>query len=204
MILIGYSGHSYVVNGILNSMGLSVTGYCDSLEKPYNPLSVKYYGSELSASGLEAISEVGFFISVGNNEFRRKIYTILASKNLHPVNAVHRLSLVDSSALISPNGVMIGGYVTINALAKIGFGVICNSDCIIEHECVIGDFAHIAPGAILCGNVHVGENSLIGAGAVVREGIHIGKNVVVGAGSVVVKDVGDNAKVIGNPARHIN
>ena len=204
MILIGYSGHSYVINGIINSMGLKVTGYCDSMQKDYNPLGIKYHGSEDSASGLEAISETGFFISVGNNGLRRKIYSKLASKNLLPGNAVHRLSLIDPSVSISSYGVMIGGYVTVNALAKIGSGAICNSDCIIEHECVLGDFSHIGPGAILCGNVHVGENSLIGAGAIVREGIHIGANVIVGAGSIVVKDVGNNSKVIGNPARQIN
>lgn len=33
--------------------------------------------------------------------------------------------------------------------------------------------------------------------------VHIGNNVIIGAGSVVVKDVPDNAVVVGNPARII-
>jgi acetyltransferase-like isoleucine patch superfamily enzyme len=87
-------------------------------------------------------------------------------------------------------------------LAKIGNGVICNTSSVVEHECFLGNFSHLAPGAILCGNVQVGENSFIGAGSVVRPGIRIGRNVIIGAGSVVVKDIPDFGKVAGNPARH--
>ena len=33
MILIGYSGHAFVVYGIFNAAGKNVTGYCDVTEK---------------------------------------------------------------------------------------------------------------------------------------------------------------------------
>jgi acetyltransferase-like isoleucine patch superfamily enzyme len=41
---------------------------------------------------------------------------------------------------------------------------------VIEHDNQIGDFAHVAPGAVLAGDVVVGEAALIGAGAVVLPG----------------------------------
>ena len=44
---------------------------------------------------------------------------------------------------------------------------------------------------------------MIGAGAIVIGGITVGNNVIIGAGSVVVKDIPDNATVVGNPARVI-
>ena len=204
MLLIGYSGHSYVINGIFKEMGERVTGYCDFTEKEANPLGLQYLGSETSSSGLKALKDESFFISVGNNELRSKIFTSLAKSDLFPVNAIHPTSVIDNSAIISSRGVMIGSNVTINAFAKIEEGVICNTHCVIEHECIIGKFAHIAPGAVLCGNVHVGENSLIGASSVIREGIRIGNNVTVGAGSVVVKNIENNTKVAGNPARPLN
>ena len=71
----------------------------------------------------------------------------------------------------------------------------------VEHECIIENFVHIAPGAVLTGNVIVGENTLIGANATILPGIKIGKNCIIGAGSVVVKDVCDNSVVKGNPAK---
>lgn len=201
MILIGYSGHSYVINGILKSIGLKATGYCDNEEKKYNPLSLKYFQQETSEAGIKALTQEDFFIAIGNNSIRKRVYNNLAIRNLLPVNAIHASAVIDDSVLIAPHGVMIAPNVTINALAKIGIGAICNTFSVIEHECIIGDFAHIGPGAVLCGNVTVGENSFIGAKAVVRENIRIGNNVMVGAGAVVVKDIPDNVKVVGNPAR---
>ena len=201
MILIGYSGHAYVINGILNSMGIKATGYCDKEEKKLNPLLLRYFGKELSDTGLKSLTESGFFIAVGQNSIRRNIFESLAIKNLYPINAVHSSAIIDSTVNIAAHAVMIAANVTINPFAKIGTGAICNTGSVIEHECEIGDFANIGPGAVLCGNVRVGENSFIGAKSVVREGIKIGSNVIVGAGSVVVKDIPDNVKVVGNPAR---
>ena len=62
--------------------------------------------------------------------------------------------------------------------AEIKKGVIINTGAIVEHECIINDYAHIAPGAVLAGSVFVGANSFIGANAVVKQGVKIGKNVI--------------------------
>ncbi|MEE9443813.1 MAG: DapH/DapD/GlmU-related protein [candidate division Zixibacteria bacterium] len=48
-----------------------------------------------------------------------------------------------------------------------------------------------------------GDNVEIGANSCIIGGINIGNNVKIGAGSVVVKDVPDNAVVVGNPAKII-
>ena len=49
----------------------------------------------------------------------------------------------------------------------------------------------------------IGDNVTIGCHACIIGGVHIGNNVTIGAGAVVVKDVPDNAVVVGNPARII-
>ena len=53
MILIGYSGHAFVVYGILQAAGKKVTGYCDVAEKEYNPFSLHYFGTENQPRGVE-------------------------------------------------------------------------------------------------------------------------------------------------------
>jgi sugar O-acyltransferase (sialic acid O-acetyltransferase NeuD family) len=201
IILIGYSGHAYIAYSILKSASKVVFAYCDNGIKESNPFSLDYLGSENSESALLALQKNDFFISIGDNHIRRKIYASLALKNIFPVNAIHTSAVICSTAIIAAKGVMVSAGVIINSLSKIGNGVICNTGCIIEHECVIGDFAHIAPGALLCGNVTIGENSFIGAGAVVVQGITIGKNVIIGAGSIVVKNIPDNSTAYGNPAQ---
>jgi sugar O-acyltransferase (sialic acid O-acetyltransferase NeuD family) len=201
MILIGYSGHAFVVYGVLRSAGTTASGYCDLEKKPFNPFNLAYIGKETSDEALAAFAKEGFFIAIGDNAARGRIYAQLKEKEILPANAIHASAIIDPSANISLNGVMIAAGVVINPLALVGTGAICNTGCIIEHECSVGDFAHIGPGAVLCGNVKVGERTFVGANAVVRQGINIGKDVMIGAGAVVVKDVPDNATVMGVPAK---
>ena len=201
MILIGYSGHAFVIHGIVTAAGKKITGYCDNEEKQYNPFVLPYLGTENSEAALSAFSANGFFIAIGDNAIREKIYHALAAKNLFAVNVVHPSAVIDPSAILAASGVMVAANAVINPLVKIGTGVICNTGCVIEHECAIGNFAHIAPGAVLCGNVKVGANSFVGANAVVKQGVIIGNNVMIGAGAVVLKNVPDNVTIIGNPAK---
>ncbi|MBK8611232.1 MAG: acetyltransferase [Chitinophagaceae bacterium] len=201
MILIGYSGHAFVVYGIVQAAGKQVTGYCDVVEKAYNPFQLPWYGAENSEKAIEAMRKYGFFIAVGDNLLRRKIYDNLKAGDLIPGNAIHPAAMIDNSATIAAAGVMVAAQAVINPLAVIGTGVICNTACIIEHECVVGDFAHIGPGAVLCGNVKIGAGSFVGANAVIKQGITVGKNTMIGAGAVVVKNVPDDATVVGVPAK---
>lgn len=201
MIVIGYSGHAYVACNILDNAGKKVLSYCDKEEKSSNPLQLEYLGDENDASVQQKIKATNFFIAVGDNRIRRKVYESLKAQQLFPVNAIDPSAIIAKNAKIAEHNVMICAGVVINPLAEIGNGVICNTSATIEHECRIGDFAHIGPGAVLCGNVTVGEETFIGAGAVVRQGIKIGKNAMIGMGSVVVKDIADGETVLGNPSR---
>lgn len=204
MILIGYSGHAFVAAGILYLMEKPVTSYCDEEEKSYNPLHISYLGSEKNPSVSSKILSGDFFIAVGDNSIRQKIALRLEKQGKYPVSIIHPSAIVDRSASISEKGVMISSGVCINPFSKIMDGAILNTSSVIEHECVVGAFAHIGPGAVLCGNVKVGDGSFVGAGAIVRQNINIGKNVIIGAGSVVVKDVDDNECVVGIPSKKID
>jgi sugar O-acyltransferase (sialic acid O-acetyltransferase NeuD family) len=91
----------------------------------------------------------------------------------------------------------------VQAMAKIGNHVIVNTGAQVDHDCVIGDFAHIAPRVVLCGGVSVGEGTLVGAGATVAPGVTIGKWATIGAGAVIIAGIPDYAVAVGNPARVI-
>jgi sugar O-acyltransferase (sialic acid O-acetyltransferase NeuD family) len=201
--LIGYSGHAFVAAEIFASQKKTVNAYVDVEEKLVNPYHLKWLGTEHEPSTIEKLKDFDYFVSTGDNLLRKKLTMLLMQQTgQQPVNAFH-ISSVISSSLIRGCGNMTAANVTINAQVKIGNGVICNTACIIEHECSIDDYVHIAPGAVLCGNVSIGECSFIGANAVIKQGIKIGKNVVVGAGAVILKDIPDNKKAVGNPHRII-
>jgi sugar O-acyltransferase (sialic acid O-acetyltransferase NeuD family) len=198
--IIGYSGHAYVIIDILLSAGRLVTAYCDQEEKSVNPYHLDYLGKESDV--VSTLRKYDFFACVGHNEVREKIHTQLSQYLGKPINAIHPSAVISASVKMG-DGVMIAANATLNPLVEIGTGVICNTSTSIDHECVIGDFSHIAPGAVLCGNVTVGRGSFVGANSVIKQGIRIGENVIIGAGTVVVKDIPDGATVIGNPARSL-
>jgi sugar O-acyltransferase (sialic acid O-acetyltransferase NeuD family) len=197
VIMIGYSGHGYVAADIMRASGLSIIGYCDAAVKDKNPFGLKYLGRENELTP-EQLSVCSFFVAIGDNRIRRKVYDFIQSLGGQFTNAIHPQAILASTVSLKEM-VMIAAGACINPLVELGSGVICNTSCSIDHECIVGDFSHIGPGAVLCGNVEVGESSFIGAGSVIRQGIKIGNNCMIGAGAVIVKDVPDGALVIGNP-----
>ena len=198
--LIGYSGYAYVVFEIFFSQGQTVSAYADKTENKKNPYALKWLGVEDETSVIETLKEYTYFVSIGDNKIRQQVSEKLIKKLGQPENALHKSAII-SRSMNAGTGNMFAPRVVINPFVQIGNGVICNTGCIVEHECVIHDYAHIAPGAVLCGNVTVGEGSFIGAGAVIKQGVTIGKNVIVGAGAVIVKNIEHNQKVVGNPHR---
>lgn len=203
VIIIGYSGHGFVICDIFNSQKIQIVGYCEKIQKKFNPYNLTFFGQEVSKIALEKIVGNDYFVGVGNNQFRRKITNkVISLVDKKPINAIHNKASISSTASLQ-KGIMVGNGSIINACSQIGNGVICNTQSVIEHECILGDYCHIAPGAVLCGNVKVGENTFIGAKSVVKQGVTIGENVIVGAGTVVLKDLPDNVKVVGNPQKNI-
>lgn len=202
IVLIGYSGHAYVVYDIFQSMAITVVGYCDREQKKNNPYKIKYLGQEDDKNILKTLNQYDYFVAIGDNEIRKKVQRFLSKNLKFPVNAIHTSSVVSPSVEFG-TGCMVSPNATINAYTTIMNGVICNTSSTVEHECKIGDFSHIAPGAVLGGNVEVGYLTLIGANAVVKPGVKVGNKVVIGAGSVIIKDVPNNSKVVGNPQRYI-
>ena len=74
---------------------------------------------------------------------------------------------------------------------------IVNTSAIVEHDCMIGDFSHIAVGAVVCGMSHIGSNTLIGANSSIIQCINVGNNVKVGAGAIILKDISNCSTVYG-------
>lgn len=141
-------------------------------------------------------------IAIGDNFAREKVFGQLQSSAKHLIFPVvrHASSVLsyqakcgDGTMLCASSAVIIG--------AQLGRFCIVNTGASVDHDCVLGDFVHIAPGTHLCGTVSVGNRTLIGVGSSVRPGIKIGADTVIGAGSVVVSDIPSGVLAHGNPCR---
>jgi sugar O-acyltransferase (sialic acid O-acetyltransferase NeuD family) len=201
-ILVGYSGHSYVVIESLQLMGLKIEHYTDISENKSNPFNLKYLGNENDIEFSEWNSKNHFILALGDNSLRKKASDLINSKGCNCLKVIHPNSSISEYSSIG-DGTFIARGVTINPFVKIGKNCIINTGASIDHECIIGDNVHIAPNAVLAGNVKIGTNTFVGANAVIKNGVKIGSNVVIGAGSVVIKNIDSNKTVVGNPSREI-
>ena len=195
---IGAGGHSKVmIDAVLLTKDYRIVGLLDkdSSMHGHRIFGIPVLGDE---SKLSTIRVGGFFVGLGDMKTRRAVYTRL-SPCLVPIIVIHPSSVVAWSARIGKGCTILAGVI-VNAEADLGANVLVNTRAVVEHDCVVGEHTHIAPGAILLGGVRIGEEAFIGAGSVIREGISIGSCAVVGAGSVVINDVPEGAVVAGNPA----
>lgn len=123
-------------------------------------------------------------IAIGSPQVRKnlaELYVDLQYQVLH--GGLHLGALEVKEGLI----VCPGTILTTNI--KLGKHVILNLNCTVGHDCVIGDFVTVSPGANISGNVTIGDNCYIGTNAVIRESISICNDVIIGAGAIVVKDI---------------
>ena len=202
IILIGYSGHGFVLVDIAIQNNCNIVGYTEKSPVNKNPFELIYLGNENDESFKLWDKNFDYLIGIGDNLLREKIYKLVSKKN-KKVRTIVCPSANISKKVIIGQGTFINKNVSININASIGENVILNTSCIIEHECVISNSAHVAPGAVLAGNVHIGERSFIGANSVIKHGVRIGNDVIVGAGSVILRDVPNGCKIVGNPSRII-
>lgn len=213
LLLIGGGGHCHsVIDSVFATGKYKEIGVVAKDQTNYDELlNDAYIGPFLV--GLDAnlprlLREEGWneaFItlgSVGNTGGRRALYSNIQKIGFEMPVIVDPSAIVSDKATIE-GGVFIGKRAVVNSGVKIGTCAIINTGAIVEHDCIVGSFAHISPGTTLCGQVTVGHDSHIGAGSVVRQLVEIGSDVLIGAGSVVVKDISDGVKTYGNPCRMV-
>jgi sugar O-acyltransferase (sialic acid O-acetyltransferase NeuD family) len=144
------------------------------------------------------------FIASDDNKLRKSLVKMLNEvRHVQPVNAVHKSTVIASSANIG-YGNFIDQGVKIAAGAEIGQHCVVHAGVIIGMETRIGDYVQIGPGTIISPGVTIEEEVFIGSGATIVSGITIEKGARIGAGSVVVRPVKASETVFGNPAQKVN
>ena len=203
LLLIGGGGHCHsVIDSLLFANAYDEIGIVDN-KLTSSCLGVPVIGTDndlysLFKNGWKyAAITVG---SVGNVSIRKRLFQ-MAKEIGFMVPTIIDQSAIIAKRVIIEEGCFIGKRAILNAGAILHTCCIVNTGSIVEHDCEIGEFSHISPGSVLCGQVLVGNNTHIGAGSVVRQQIKIGPNALIGAGSVVVENIPENVKAYGNPCR---
>lgn len=202
MIIVGAGGFATELLGVLLHNGKTEIAFFDNTDQD----KTEYFGFPV----LKNESDVkNWFIQSGSNEYclgiggpnnRLNLSSLfdtwggeLCSTYSHNID----IGVVENEIGIGTNvcsGVIITGNV------KIGRGCIINIKASISHDCTLGDFVEVSPGASITGNCIIESCVTIGANAIIIPRIRIGENSVVAAGAVVTKDVPSNTMVAGVPA----
>lgn len=199
LAILGASGHGKVVADLAELLGYDCFFYDDAWP---NKSQLSHWPIIGDTDGLTSkVHEYdGVIIAIGHNETRCTKQKALSVVGAHFPVLVHPSAVISQYASLGSGTVAFAGVV-VNADAKVKQGVILNTNCTVDHDCTIGSFSHISPGANLAGGVSVGSNAWLGIGAVVKQLVTVGSDAVVGMGAVVTKDVPAGATVVGNPAK---
>jgi acetyltransferase EpsM len=142
------------------------------------------------------------FVAVGDNATRRRIAEDLVRHGRRLATILHPHTAISPRATIGEGTIAVAGSV-VNAGARVGRCVILNTLSSVGHDCVVEDFAQIAPGVNLGGGAVIESGAFLGIGAKVVPLARVGAWSVVGAGSVVLGDLPPRAFCYGTPARAV-
>ena len=208
LLIIGAGGHAKVVLETAISMNLydEFAFIDDCFMKGSEDLFVSKWpiiGNTKDISNKVIKDKFNFaLVAIGNNERRVDLLNKLKKNDFKVPSLIHPSATISPSSNIN-EGCVIFAKSVIQAEVNIGFGVIINTSCSIDHECIIEECAHICPGAHLAGRVSIGQLSTVGIGASVIQDIKIGDQVFIGAGSAVINNIEDKMTVAGVPAKLI-
>jgi len=198
LLVVGAGGHAKAVVGAAQVAGFDVLKvYDDDPDK---------WGEEVL--GVEVIGPIRrildaaatpTILAIGDPATRK---AMVESLPLEWATLIHPNAFLESSVEVGPGTVMFAGVVC-QPDARVGSHVILNANVTVASDCIVEDFAHLAPGVDLSHDVHVGVGVFMGIGAVTLPNLRVGNWTTVGAGAAVMSDLPESVVAVGSPARVI-
>ena len=203
IVVIGSGGHATVVADALLASGERVLGFTDPDPGCHRALvcglPVLGDDSVLDGYSRDALRLANGIGGTRAEPLRCTVQRQLEAKGWRFASVRHPSATVSPFAQVAPDAQLLARCV-IQPGAVVGKGSIVNTGALVEHGVRVGEFVHVACGAVLCGDVQVGAHSHIGAAAVVRQGVTLGEHTVVGAGAAVVMNCAGETTLVGVPA----
>lgn len=207
ILIIAAGGHASVVADALLAAGEDVLGFVDADPARHGStvcgLPVLGDDRVLERYEPDAIRLVNGIGGTHSTTTRRAVQQRIEERGWRFVSVRHPSAVVSRFARVEESAQLLAGSV-VQVDASISKGCIVNTAAVVEHGVWLEAWVHVAPGALVCGDVRIGAGSHIGAGAVLRQGVRLGEGTVVGAGAVVIRSFDGGGLLVGVPARRVD
>jgi len=200
--IIGSGGHCNIIISLIEEV-YGINSIDNIYDEDINKINTYLYNIKIKNFN-EIKNNENMIIAIGNNNIRKNINNKLKHKNIKWKTLIHPFTYINKTSIIEEGSIICAGVI-IQPNVKIGKHSIINTNSSIDHDCILEDYTHIAPGSTLCGNIFINEGTFIGAKTVIKEKILInGKWNIIGCGSVVIKNIDKNKSIYyGHPAKYI-
>lgn len=189
LALFGYGGHAREVAA---QIGEPVTFYVDDeyandIAKPISEFNPE---------------EEHMMIAVANSQDRKAIVDKLPKETKY-------FSFIHPTVQVMKNNIEIGegSFIGVNSILttniKLGKHTLLNRGNHIGHDCIIGDYFSAMPGAIVSGNVTMGDCVYTGTNSSIKEKMIVCSGVIIGSNAAVVKHITKSGTYVGVPAKKI-
>ena len=200
LIIIGGGGHASVLADILLKQGREVLAVvspkCIKKRKVFDTIMHYLNDDEVCKHNPQDIFLINGIGQMPYSNLRFTIQRKFKELGFTFESVIACSAEVSHYSCIEP-GVQILNAAVIQTGSRIREGTIINTGSIVEHDCDIGIFNHLATGTTLSGQVKTGENVHVGTGASVIQNLRIGKSSIIGAGAIILKDVPESSIVFG-------
>lgn len=164
LIIIGAGGHAKVVWEAASSMkDMEIIGFADDRLAVGTEVvkGFKVLG-DTSLDFLEG-KDLYFVVAIGDTQIRRTKFENL-KRRFKPALVVHSQSHVSVLSSIGSGSVILpGAYLA--AGVRVGENTIVNGNVSIDHDTVIGNHVHLAPGTAVGSLSIIGDNFVSSAGS---------------------------------------
>lgn len=193
--LLGGGGHAKVVLATLLDAGYTCSGIHDDDPALWGRTLL---GRPILGPLATVSSDEPCLAAFGDNALRQRIVQRFPAARWATV--VHPSAYVHPSVNLGPGTVVFAGGV-VQPEAVLGDHVILNTAASVDHDCLVGNFVHFAPGARLAGTVSIAEGAFLGIGSSVGPNLSVGAWSQVGAGATVLASIPARRLAVGTPAR---